>query len=350
MKFKFKRGISLLIMVMIMLSIVTGCSSGKDEKPKDNAGGEQTSGSEFKEPEKVILTICGGSIGGAWAAIGEGVGEVIRRSYPGSNTSYEVGQEAANLSLVGSGKIELGIAHTGLIKLAIEGKEPFNRDLSNLRAIAVLYGEAAQHFLIKSDKGISSFDDIRDQKYPLKVNFNTKDSFMEIVGKRALEAQGISYEDIKSWGGNVDFMSMGSSIDLMRDGKIEAYSNVIQVPSSHIIDASTNLKLNLLSMSEEAINKVNEELGTYKVTIPKEEYSFLKDDVDTIAATVVLFASTSLSEADAYAVVKSLDENSDYFKSIHSSLKNLDLKGMTEVSPIPLHPGAERYYKEKGVL
>ena len=72
--------------------------------------------------QKLDLAICGGSIGGAWAAIGEGVGEVIRRSYPGSNTAYEVGQEAANLALVSRGKIQLGIAHAQLIKMATDGK------------------------------------------------------------------------------------------------------------------------------------------------------------------------------------------------------------------------------------
>ena len=70
--------------------------------------------------QKLDLAICGGSIGGAWAAIGEGVGEVVRRSYPGSNTAYEVGQEAANLALVSRGKIQLGIAQIGAVVFPVE--------------------------------------------------------------------------------------------------------------------------------------------------------------------------------------------------------------------------------------
>ena len=98
--------------------------------------------------QKLDLAICGGSIGGAWAAIGEGVGEVVRRSYPGSNTAYEVGQEAANLALVSRGKIQLGIAHAQLIKMATDGKQPFKKKIDNLRALCVLYKGAVEHFII----------------------------------------------------------------------------------------------------------------------------------------------------------------------------------------------------------
>jgi TRAP transporter TAXI family solute receptor len=181
----------------------------------------------------------------------------------------------------------------------------------------------------------------------LKVNFNTRDSFMEIVGREVLASYGISYDDLKKWGGNVDFMSMGASLDLMRDGKIQAYSNVIQVPSSHVVDVSTNLGLTLFGMSEAAQKAVNEKLGTYSTSISKDAYNFLTADVPTVGATVVLFTNADLSDEAAYAVVKAIDENFEYFKSIHSSLKDLELEALHDVAPALLHPGAEKYFAEK---
>ena len=296
--------------------------------------------------KKINLSICGGSIGGAWAAIGEGIGEVIRRTYPGSNTAYEVGQEAANLALVSKGKIELGIAHAQLIKVGMDGKAPFKEKYSNLRALCVLYGEAVEHFVIRTDAGITNFEQIKTKMYPLKVNFNTKDSFMEIVGRETLKAYGITYDDLKKWGGTVNFMSMGPSLDLMRDGKIQAYSNVIQVPSSHIVDVSTNVKLTMLPMSVDARKQVNKELGTYSTVIPKSKYTFLKSDIPTVGATVVLFTNTDLSDEDAYAVLASIKKNFDYFRNIHSSLKGLTFAEMAKTSPVPLHPGAKKFFKE----
>ena len=117
---------------------------------------------------------------------------------------------------------------------------------------------------------------------------------MEIVGREVLASYGISYDDLKKWGGNVDFMSMGASLDLMRDGKIQAYSNVIQVPSSHVVDVSTNLGLTLFGMSEAAQKAVNEKLGTYSTSISKDS-QLLTADVPTVRATVVLFTNADLS-------------------------------------------------------
>jgi len=342
-----RKALSLLVVVSLLSSMLVGCSerggSSSDSKPAETT---TETPAALGDIDKLNLTIVGGSIGGAWAAIGEGVSEVIRRSYPNSTIAYEVGQEAANVAMVSTNKVQLGIAHSSFLKMAAEGKEPFSGKLENIRAIAVLYGEAAEHFIMNQESGITSFEDIKNQKYPLKVNLNTKDSFMEVVGKKSLEAYGITYDDIKSWGGSVDFMSMGASIDLMRDGKIEAYSNVIQVPSSNVVDASSNLDLGLLSMSDEAIEKVNAELGTYKSVISKDKYTFLEEDVQTVAAKVVLFTNSELSDNEAYAIAKSINDNLVYFTGIHSSLKGLTLEQLQDVSPVELHPGALKYYEE----
>lgn len=296
--------------------------------------------------ETVDLAISGGSIGGAWAAIGEGVGEVVRRSYPGSNTAYEVGQEAANLMLVSRGKVQLGIAHAQFIKMASEGKPPFKAKLDNLRALCILYHDVMNHFIIKTDTGVASFADLKAKKYPLKAYFNTTDSFMDIVGHKVIEAEGITVADIEGWGGFVKNSSMGASLDLMRDGKIDAYSNVIQIPSSHVVDAGTTLSLTLLPMTPEAQEKVNAELGTYSAVIPQSAYNFLKSDVPTVAASVVLFCNADLPENEAYMILKSIYDNFDYFRSIHGSLKDMKVETMADVTPLELHPGAAKFFEE----
>jgi TRAP transporter TAXI family solute receptor len=339
-KYNLKRISLFLALIMMMSSMLVGCG---DRSGNQGASSNVT---EDGDVDKLKLTIAGGSIGGAWAAIGEGVSEVVRRSYPGSEIAYEVGQEAANVAMVSSNKVQLGIAHASFIKMAADGVEPFKQPYDNLRALAVLYGEAAEHFLILQGSGIKSFDELKEKQYPLKINLNTKDSFMEIVGKKTLEAYGITYDDIKSWGGNVDFMSMGASVDLMRDGKIEAYSNVMQMPSSNITDAASSLSLSLLPMSDEVRAKLNEELGTYDAVISKDNYTFMTEDVPTVAAKVVLFTNSDLSDEEAYAIVKSIDENLDYFTGIHSSLRGLTLETLQDVAPVELHPGALKYYQE----
>ena len=132
----------------------------------------------------------------------------------------------------------------------------------------------------------------------------------------------------------------------MRDGKIDAYSNVIQIPSSHVVDAGTTLSLTLLPMTPEAQEKVNAELGTYSAVIPQSAYNFLKSDVPTVAASVVLFCNADLPENEAYMILKSIYDNFDYFRSIHGSLKDMNVEMMADVTPLELHPGAAKFFEE----
>lgn len=169
---------------------------------------------------------------------------------------------------------------------------------------------------------------------------------MDLVGKSVIEAEGVKVEDLERWGGFAKNSSMGAALDLMRDGKIDAYSNVIQVPSSHVVDAGTTLKLNLLPISPEAAKKVNADLGTYSTVIPKGSYNFLKKDVPTVGATVVLFTNADLPDDDAYAILKSIKDNFAYFCNIHGSLKGLKLTDLKDTAPVQLHPGAVKFFNE----
>lgn len=340
---KSLKKLTALVLAMLMLLSLSACGGGSGGSSGGAASPDSGSGSGTKP---INATIVGGSIGGAWAAIGEGVAEIIRRSAPKSVVSYEVGSEAANMALVATGDVDMGIGHTGLMKLAMDGKAPFPRELGNLRALCVLYGEACQQFFIKSSTGIASFEDLTAKKYPLNVNFNTKDSFMELIASATLEYYGMDADTIKSWGGGVDYMSMGNSIDLMRDGKLDAYSNVIQVPSSNVVDAATTMDLKMLPLSDEACAYVNEKCGTYTTVMPGGSYTFMPDDVQTVAASVVLYCSEDMSDENAYAIVKAIYDNFDYFRSIHSSLADVTGGDLADTDPIPLHPGAQRFFDE----
>lgn len=342
---KTLKKLTALVLTALMLVSLTACGQGgTTAAPAASASSSSGSGTDSGAP--INATIVGGSIGGAWAAIGEGVAEIIRRDHPKSVVSYEVGSEAANMALVSTGDVDMGIGHTGLMKLALEGQEPFPGELGNLRALCVLYGEACEQFFVKTSTGVSSFEDLVSKKYPLNVNFNTKDSFMELVASSVLEFYGTNAATLKSWGGNVDYMSMGNSIDLMRDGKLDAYSNIIQVPSSNVVDAATTLDLTMLPLSDACCEAINEKYGTYTTTMPGGAYSFMPDDVQTVAASVVLYCSADMSDDMAYAIVESIYGNFEYFKSIHSSLASITVSDLADTDPIALHPGAQKFFDQ----
>lgn len=349
-----KKGLLFLLMILLTVCLVAfaACDNGDTTEDESTPADEQTTDEQGGEAgalqpvDNITATIVGGSIGGAWATIGEGLAEIIRTEYAGSTVAYEVGSEAANIVLVAEGKVEMGIAHTGLLNLADSGDYPFTSQYGSLRALCVLYGEACEQFFLRADTDIASFEDIVDNQYPLKVNFNTKDSFMQLVGTSVLDFYGASIDNIASWGGTVDYMNMSNSIDLMRDGKLDAYSNLIQVPSSNIVDATTSMKLVMLSLSDECCDYLNSLYGTYTTTIPAGSYSFVNQDIQTVAAKVILFCSTDMPDDVAYSIVSAIYNNFEYFKSIHSSLANVTSEDLFNTDDVPLHDGAQAFYDE----
>jgi len=333
-----------LVTLLILASSMAGYSqSNPTSKPPSQ---------KVDEPKKLNIAMAGIGVGGAWASIGEGVLECIRRSYPGSTASYEAGQEGPNVALVSSGKLQIGIANGQLVQMAYEGTGPFNkRKMENVRVLAMLYEDVYFQFLVNKKTGIKRIEDIKRLKYPLKINFNTKGSFMQIAGEQVLNAYGITESDIKSWGGRIGYMSTGDSIDQMRDSVIEAYITTTQVPLSNFVDAALTMDLALLPVNDEIIEKLKITLYTTKGVIPKKTYTFVDQEIPTLKSECILFVNSKISDAEAYAITKAISNNINYLKGIHPSLKSLTVKGLATIKgKVPFHPGAELFYKEKGVF
>jgi uncharacterized protein len=296
------------------------------------------------------ITLAAASVGGAWSAIGQGIGECVKKLDKDVVFTLQPGADGANAIRVNNGQIDLGIVHSGIAKAALAGSEPFQKPQPDVRAISVLYGRAMYHLAVLKKSGLTDISQIKEKKYPFKVSMNTKGSFMEMIGRSVLAGYGITYDDINNWGGQVAFMSMNASFPLIQDGRLESMSNVIQIPSSHIKELSVTHELVLLPIKEEVQKKLSSDLGVAMDTIPKGTYSFMEKDVPTVSASVILISSSKMSEATAYLVTKAIHDNLQYLATVHQDIQNLTPEIMAKVGDVPLHPGALKFYKEKGIV
>jgi uncharacterized protein len=296
------------------------------------------------------ITLAAASVGGAWSAIGQGIGECIKKVDPGVVFTLQPGADGANAIRVNNGQIDLGIVHSGIGKAALAGTEPFQKPQADVRAISVLYGRAMYHLAVLKKSGVTDIAQIKEKKYPFKVSMNTKGSFMEMIGRAVLAGYGITYEDINNWGGQVAFMSMNATFPLIQDGRLESMSNVIQIPSSHIKELSVTHDLVLLPIKEEVQKKVAAELGVAMDVIPKGTYSFAEKDTPTVSASVILINSSKMSDDMAYNITKAIHDDLKYLSTVHQDIQNLTPELMPKVGDVPLHPGALKFYKEKGVV
>lgn len=300
--------------------------------------------------KKVKLVISGGTAGGAWSAVTEGVGEVLRRSLPsGSSISTTSGTDATNFIRLekGSSDLVLGVSSTAMS--AIKGREPYKAPMKNIVAITALFDEPFQ-FVILKKTGIKSFADIASQKYPLRHSPNKKGNFMEIACEKVFEQYGFDYKALKKWGGKIIYNSYGQSINLMRCDSLDSLSGCSPVPTTQFVELSGTHDITILPLSEKVIDALNREFGTRKMVIPAGAYKFLKADVPTIAARNILACRADLPEDLVYKITRSIYEKRAYLSTIHMVLRGLEPSFMVSTGGVPLHKGAIRFYREVGVL
>lgn len=296
------------------------------------------------------ITLTGGSVGGAWSAIGNAIGETIRRESPGASFGYEPGREAANIQLVSTGKVELGIAHAQLIKRAQAGEEPFKAPITNLRAIALIDPTAALQILVREDAGIESFESILAAKKPVRIALNQRGTLMAVTGEEVFKAYGITAKDIEAWGGRIHHVDYNAGLEMMKNGQVDVIINMLAFPSGQINSATREMKVKMLGISPEATAKLGALLGTAPITVPAGTYAFQPASVPTITGSVVLFASAEMKNEDAALIVDGMIKHFDYLRQAHAMMARLEPVNLTQTTPLALHPGAEAAYRKAGLL
>jgi TRAP transporter TAXI family solute receptor len=296
------------------------------------------------------ITLAGGSVGGAWSAIGTAIGETIKTDYPGSAFTYEPGRETGNLLLTSTGKVQLGIAHAQMALIAEKGLEPFKQPLSNIRAIAMIDPEAAVQILATESSGITNLADIKAKKMPVRVSLNQRGTLMAITGEAILAAYGVTVKDIESWGGRVSYGAYNAGLDLMKNGQADLIINMLAFPSSQVANAARDTKFRMIGLSKEAITKLNTDLGTQTITVPAKSYAFQPEAINTIRGSVIIVASTSMSNQEAGDIVRAMLKNFDFLQKAHATLSRLTPNALTQTAPIALHPGAAAAYKAAGLI
>lgn len=299
-------------------------------------------------PEKV--TLAGGSVGGAWSAIGTAIGETLRKEYPGISFTYEPGRESGNVVLVSQGKVQLGIAHAQFAKRALEGLDPFKQPLSDLRAIAMIDPQAAVQIFARTASGITSIEQIRDKKMPVRVALNSKGTLMAITGEEIFEAYGFSVKDIENWGGRINYVAYNTGLDQVKNGQIDLIINMLAFPSSQVVSAARDTPLRMLGLSPAAMKTLNTKLGTATIDVPSNTYSFESATIQTVRGSVVVVASEKMKDSEAQAIVEAMLKNFDFLQKAHATLARLTPESLAQTAPLALHPGAAAAYKKAGLI
>ncbi len=296
------------------------------------------------------ITLSGGSVGGAWSTMGTAIGETIRLQAPGSSFTYEPGVDAANVQLVSTGRVQLGITHAQMALRGIRGDEPFKAKTADIKAVALLDPEAAVQILVRGDGKITSLEQIKAEKIPVRVAFNRRGTMMAVAGEEVFKAAGITLEDIAAWGGRVDYVDYNTGLSQLKSGQSDLVLNMLAFPSAQVNGVARDTPLRLLGIPKAAIDKLSKDVGTKPVTVPANTYAFAPQSVETVTGMVVLVASDKMPEAEVAAVATGLIKNYGYLEKAYPPFSRMGAKALPDVAPLTLHPGAAKAYKEAGLL
>jgi len=261
---------------------------------------------------------------------------------PGMNvTAQATGASAENVRLVNKKEAELAIVQSDTIDFAYNAKEAFKEKLTKMSALAVLYPEVIQ-VVVRGDSKADSFDDLKG----MKIGVGAPGSGTEANFRQLCDIYGLKKDDVKA-----QYLSFSESSEQFKDKHIDAFIVVAGIPNAAIMDISTQHSVKIINVSDAKAKQLVKKYPFLSAfTIPAGTYKSITKDVKTVAVNAVLIVNTEVSNDVAYNLVKALFDNQKDLGLAHAKGKELNLKKASSGVSIPFHPGAVKYYKEKGLL
>ncbi len=293
--------------------------------------------------QKVTLSIGSGNTGGVYYPLAGGLAQVLTKHVPGWQVTAEVtGGSIDNLKLVGSGKGDLGFSMADVVWDAYTGQGKFAGRKMPLRTLMVLYPNR-MHAVTTESTGITSIAALDGKR----VSLGSPGGATEVMALRVLEAYGV-HERIRK-----ERISVNEAVNAIKDGKIDAFFWVGGVPTAAVTDlaATPGTKIRLLDHAD-AVDAMNKRYGPLysRGVISKSIYPGMKQDATNVNVWNVLVVNAAMSDEQAYTIVKTAFEHKADMVAVHKEFANLSLEYQAGgASPIPFHPGAVKFFAEKGV-
>lgn len=294
--------------------------------------------------DKVTISIATGPTGGVYYPLGGGIANVLSKYVPGYAANAEsTAGSVANIQLMNQKKSDLALSMADAAWDGFKGQGKFQGGTVPLRALMVAYPNR-MHVVTVEGTGINKFADLKGKR----VSTGAPNSATELMAARVLEAMGLSNDDIKR-----ERLDPGKSVDAIKDKKLDAFFWVGGIPTSSVTDlgATPGVKLKLVDHAD-AVDGMNKKYGPLYVrdTIAAKSYPGQEQPNQVATVWNIIIARADMPDQVAYNIVKTIFDKRDELVLVHKEAQNFDLKNQSAAAAsIPYHPGAAKYFAEKGV-
>ena len=290
-----------------------------------------------------FVNILAGGQSGVFSPLGVALSQIYAKAIPNAKATAQVTKASAeNLNLLQAGRGELALALGDAVSNAWKGdaEAGFPNKLDKLRGLSATYNNYIQ-IVANADSGIKTLADLKGKR----VSVGAAKSGTELNARAIFKAAGIAYTDLAK----VEYLPFGESVELMKNRQLDATLQSAGLGVSSIRDLATSVKIVVIPVPADVITKVGDAAYQPSV-IPANTYAGQTADVATAAIPNFLVTHSGVSNELAYQMAKTMYEGIDTLYAAHNAAKVIKRENAVKGMPVPVHPGAEKYYREVGLI
>ncbi len=292
-----------------------------------------------------FIKIAAASMGGTWFPLCAATAEIMNQKLEGVIATTTLGGGISNLKNIENGNIYMGMSGNSGAYLALKGLEPFTKEYKKVRSLFIFY-LSPYHLIVRKDSKIFAVKDLVGKNLVVGEKGWVTEMFM----RNLLHAHGLSYEIIKEKGGNINFAGFSQMRIMLLDRKVDFMPDTGIDPSPGIMEITARTPIRLIDIGEKGVKEVRKlNPGYSKITVPGGIYRGQEEDVLCVGEPTGMYISSDLDEKFVYEITKAIFENIKMIKTVHVALKDFSIETALNGAYVPLHPGAYKYYKEKGL-
>jgi TRAP transporter TAXI family solute receptor len=293
--------------------------------------------------QQQFITVLTGGTSGVYYPMGVALSQIYGRTLPDAKASVQSTKASAeNLNLLQAGRGEVAFTLGDTLSDAWKGNEEagFKAPLKKLRGMAAIYPNYIQ-IVASADSGIKTLADLKGKR----LSVGAPKSGTELNARAILKAAGLSYSDFSK----VEYLPFGESVELMKNRQLDATLQSAGLGVASLRDLATSVKIVVVPVPANVVAKVGDPAYQASV-IPANTYEGQTSDVPTAAIQNFLATHEGVSADTVYKLTKAMFENLDQLQAAHAAAKAIKKETAAKGMPLPLHPGAQKYYREVGLL
>ncbi len=303
--------------------------------------------------DPVSLKLASFRVGSGWYVLGGVMADVIKNGLPAGSTVDAMPKAGGvgNPQLIGVKKADFALAFPVTANWAYNGVHKYKKKIQNIRVVA---GGLDNYWVlgaVKADSAIKSWADIKGKKIGIRLSTQAKGSLSEVAASQILKTYGTAYEDLDKLGGKILMMGFKEMVPALKEGAIDGFLMMATPYHPTWTEAAISRDLRFISMDDDIIKKMGAEYGYTRSVVPAGMFKGQDKDTVVIGFPTVLITRDDISDEIVYAALTAIVANTEKIKAAYKAFEAFDPKTAWTADKrggVPLHPGAEKFYKEKG--